>query len=143
VTISARWRHDCRPWLVDFPLHVDTIPTDKWWRWNGHPRPYVLKARIFLRRHSVSDTTQEADGDIDRIAKDIQALKRDLARLMEHVKTGATETVSGEASRLYDSIASEGQRHAATLAQSVEEKPLASVLIAFAIGFVSGRILLR
>jgi ElaB/YqjD/DUF883 family membrane-anchored ribosome-binding protein len=91
----------------------------------------------------VNDTTHETDSDIERIAKDIQALKRDLARLMEHAKTGATETVSGEASRLYETIASEGQRHAAALAQSVEEKPLASVLIAFAVGFVSGRILLR
>jgi ElaB/YqjD/DUF883 family membrane-anchored ribosome-binding protein len=91
----------------------------------------------------VSDTTHEADSEIERIAADIQALKRDFARLMEHVKTGATESVSGEASRLYETIAAEGQRHAATLAQSVEEKPLASVLIAFAVGFVSARILLR
>jgi ElaB/YqjD/DUF883 family membrane-anchored ribosome-binding protein len=91
----------------------------------------------------VSDTAQEPENDLDRIASDIQALKRDLARLMEHVKAGATDTVSGEASRLYDTLASEGQRRAAALAQSVEEKPLASVLIAFAVGFVSGRILLR
>ena len=84
-----------------------------------------------------------ADGDLTRIAGDIQALKEDLARLMAHLKTGATETVSGEASRLYETLTTEGQRQAAALAHSVEEKPLASVLIAFAIGFVGGRILLR
>jgi ElaB/YqjD/DUF883 family membrane-anchored ribosome-binding protein len=87
--------------------------------------------------------TNGANTDLERIVDDIQALKRDLARLMGRVKTGATETVSGEASRLYDTISTEGQRQAAALAQSVEEKPLASVLIAFAVGFVSGRILLR
>ena len=84
-----------------------------------------------------------ADSDLNRIAGDIQALKEDLARLMEHLKTGATETVSGEASRLYETLTTEGQRQAAALAHSVEEKPLVSVLIAFAIGFVGGRILLR
>lgn len=87
--------------------------------------------------------TNAGDGDLDRIANDIQALKRDLARLLEHAKSGAADTVSSEASRLYDTIASEGQRRAEALAQSVEEKPLASVLIAFAVGFVTGRLLLR
>jgi ElaB/YqjD/DUF883 family membrane-anchored ribosome-binding protein len=84
-----------------------------------------------------------ADSDLTRIAGDIQALKEDLARLVEHLKTGATETVSGEASRLYETLTTEGQRQAAALAHSVEERPLASVLIAFAIGFVGGRVLLR
>lgn len=84
-----------------------------------------------------------ADSDLARLSSDIQALKEDLARLVDHLKTSATETVSGEASRLYETLSSEGQRQAAALAHSVEEKPLASVLIAFAIGFVGGRILLR
>jgi ElaB/YqjD/DUF883 family membrane-anchored ribosome-binding protein len=91
----------------------------------------------------MASDTSDADSDLTRIANDIQALKADLARLLEHVKSGATDTVSGEASKLYETLATEGQRQAAALAQSVEEKPLASVLIAFAIGFVGGRILLR
>lgn len=84
-----------------------------------------------------------ADSDLEKIAGDIQALKKDLARLMEHIKTGTSDAVSDEASRFYDSIAAEGQKHAAALAQSVEEKPLRSVLIAFAVGFVAARILSR
>ena len=91
-----------------------------------------------------SDTANaDNDSDLRKIVDDIQTLKKDLARLLEHVKTGATETVSEEASRLYDTIATEGQRQAAALARSVEDKPLASVLIAFGVGFLSGRILLR
>jgi ElaB/YqjD/DUF883 family membrane-anchored ribosome-binding protein len=84
-----------------------------------------------------------AESDLTQIVNDIQALKADLARLVEHLKTGATETVSNEASRLYETISAEGQRQAAALAHTVEEKPLASVLIAFAVGFIGGRILLR
>jgi ElaB/YqjD/DUF883 family membrane-anchored ribosome-binding protein len=101
-----------------------------------------MSAYFFSGGDMASDTSG-ADSDLTRIAHDVQALKDDLARLIEHVKTGATETVSNEASKLYDTIASEGQRQAAALAHTVEEKPLASVLIAFAIGFVGGRILLR
>lgn len=84
-----------------------------------------------------------AENDLTRIARDIQALKDALAQLVEHLKSRVTETVSSEASRAYETITTEGQRHAAALAHRVEEKPLASVLIAFAIGFVGGRILLR
>ena len=84
-----------------------------------------------------------ADNDLEKIAGDIAALKKDLAQLMAHIKTGATETVSEEASRFYNNIASEGQRQAAALAQSVEEKPLTSIMIAFAVGFVAARVLSR
>jgi ElaB/YqjD/DUF883 family membrane-anchored ribosome-binding protein len=91
----------------------------------------------------MASEANDAGSDLEKIAGDIQALKKDLARLMEHIKTGATETVSEEASRLYGTIASEGQRQAAALAQSVEEKPLTSVLIAFGVGFVVARILSR
>lgn len=98
-----------------------------------------------------NDTNDDSDlgkdeaekNDLEKIANDIQALKRDLAQLMEHLRAGTTDTVSTEATRLYGTIASEGQRQAAALAQSVEQRPVASVLIAFAVGFVSGRILLR
>lgn len=91
----------------------------------------------------MASDTNNAGSDLDKILGDIQALKADLARLMEHVKSGATDTVSEQASQIYGTIASEGQRHAAAVAKSVGEKPLASILIAFAVGFVSGRILLR
>lgn len=81
--------------------------------------------------------------DFDTIVKDIQTLKKDLASLMEHVKTGATDTVSDEAHRLYKLLTTEGERRAATLAQSVEDRPVTSLLIAFAVGFLSSRILIR
>jgi hypothetical protein len=91
----------------------------------------------------MATATNDAENDLGQIVQDIQALKADLARLLAHVKTNATETVTDEASRIYGAIASEGQRYASELAEKVEEKPLASVLIAFAIGFIGGRILLR
>ena len=42
-----------------------------------------------------------------------------------------------------DGVSDEARRQAEKLAKHVEEKPLSSVLIAFGIGFLSGRLLLR
>jgi ElaB/YqjD/DUF883 family membrane-anchored ribosome-binding protein len=81
--------------------------------------------------------------DIDTIMKDIQALKNDIAALMDHVKTGATATVSDEARRIYDAIASESERSVAALTQKVEERPVASLLVAFGVGLLAGRVLVR
>ena len=81
--------------------------------------------------------------DLDQIVKDVQALKKDLASLLERLKSGATETMSNEAHRLYDAVASESERQAAALARTVEEKPLISLAVAFAVGFLSARLLSR
>jgi hypothetical protein len=81
--------------------------------------------------------------DIDAIMKDVAALKTDIGKLMEHVKDSAAETVTGPARRIYGSLAAEGERSVATIAQQVEERPLASLLIAFAVGFIGSRMLAR
>jgi hypothetical protein len=62
---------------------------------------------------------------------------------MEHVKDDAAKTVNGHARRIYGSLAAEGERSVAALAQQVEERPFASLLIAFAVGFVGSRMLTR
>jgi|SRR4051794_22362810 ElaB/YqjD/DUF883 family membrane-anchored ribosome-binding protein len=92
--------------------------------------------------------------DIEAIAEDVAALKRDLAALMVHVRSGATGGIAGaarqvtaqlggEAKELYDRLAAEGERAAETIGRHVDEQPLSSVLIAFAAGFVAGRLLPR
>jgi ElaB/YqjD/DUF883 family membrane-anchored ribosome-binding protein len=92
--------------------------------------------------------------DLETLADDIAALKRDLAALMAHVRSGATEGIAGaarqatsqlgeEAKELYDRLAAEGERTAQTISRHVDEQPLTSVMLAFAAGFVAGRILPR
>ena len=89
--------------------------------------------------------------DIERMADDLAALKRDLAALMSQVRGSAAEGVAGaarqasvqlgdEAKELYARLAAEGERTAATLARHIDEQPLTSVLIAFAAGFLAGRL---
>ncbi len=51
--------------------------------------------------------------------------------------------VSQEARQLYDRLAKEGERSAAALAREFEQRPLTTLLIAFAVGFIGGRLLPR
>jgi len=94
--------------------------------------------------------TAVADHDIGKLIADVQSLKRDLAALAEHTRgsilsdaAGTASALGAEAQRLYDGVAAKGKRSAKALADQVEEQPLLSVLIAFGIGFLGGRILPR
>jgi ElaB/YqjD/DUF883 family membrane-anchored ribosome-binding protein len=86
---------------------------------------------------SKSKATQ--DSDLDTLRDDIGSLKHDFAQLLDHLKSGTLEGLSGTV----DGVSDEARRQAEKLAKHVEEKPLSSVLIAFGIGFLSGRLLLR
>jgi len=86
----------------------------------------------------------DANGaDLDAVIRDMTVLKDDLARLMTQMKSDTVETIGGEARRLYRSLAADGERSVAAIAQHVEQRPIASLLIAFAVGFVGGRILAK
>ena len=92
--------------------------------------------------------------DLDSIGDDVAALKRDLSRLMGHMKNGtydaatesareAVERLSDEADQLYRSLATQGTRSLKAVSRQVEEQPLTSLLVAFGIGLIGGRLLRR
>ncbi len=92
--------------------------------------------------------------DLDAIGDDVAMLKRDLSRLMEHMKNGtydvatesardAVERLSNEADQLYRGLARRGNRSIKAVSRQVEEQPLASLLVAFGIGLIGGRLLGR
>lgn len=92
--------------------------------------------------------------DLDAIAKDLATLRRDLATLMEHMKAGAIGGANGmaqdaadrlgdEGKRLYDNLATQGERSLKAIGRQVEEQPLMSLLLAFALGFAGSRWLSR
>jgi len=91
-----------------------------------------------------------AKTDLEAITDDISALKRDLAALVEHVKSdavsGATDAASqfrNEAHDIYGRLAAEGARSAKVISRQVEEQPMVSLLAAFAVGFLGSRLLQR
>jgi len=92
----------------------------------------------------------KTETDLEKLMADVQSLKRDIAALAEHSRgtlwAGASDTanaISAEASRLYDGVASQSRRSAKAVSTQVEEQPLLSILIAFGIGFLGGRVLPR
>jgi ElaB/YqjD/DUF883 family membrane-anchored ribosome-binding protein len=107
----------------------------------------------------VKDTTAtksaaETTPDLDTIVEDLAALKRDLATLMNHMKTdalnGASEAaqsaigrIGDRAEGIYESLAAQGKRSGKAIGRQVEEQPVVSLLIAFAVGFCASRLLSR
>jgi ElaB/YqjD/DUF883 family membrane-anchored ribosome-binding protein len=92
--------------------------------------------------------------DLEALAGDVTSLKRTLARLMDRVKNGsngaakgstveAVERLSKDADRVYRTLSQRGERSVNAIAQRVERQPLTSVLIAFGVGLISGRLLSR
>lgn len=92
--------------------------------------------------------------DLDAISDDVALLKRDLSRLMEHVKNGtydlargstqdAVDRLSDEADRLYRSLSQQSGKSIKAISRQAEEQPLTSLLVAFGVGLISGRLLGR
>ncbi|HSY89122.1 MAG TPA: hypothetical protein VLA85_21340 [Verrucomicrobiae bacterium] len=96
----------------------------------------------------------ETKADFDAVATDLAMLKRDVAALMSQLKSGAVrgakeaaedtlDQLGERASRLYDKVAAQGARSTEAISRQVEEQPIASLLIAFGVGFIVSRLLSR
>jgi len=96
----------------------------------------------------------EAGPDLRAIMSDIASLKSDLATLAGHLKAGAVNAtgdvarsavgqLGDRASRVYENLAVQGKRSAQAISDQVEEQPVMSLLLAFALGFVGSRLLPR
>ena len=96
----------------------------------------------------------EASPDLRAIISDIASLKNDLATLASHLKAGAVNATSDaarnavgqlgdQASRAYENLAAQGKRSAKAIGRQVEDQPIMSLLLAFALGFVGSRLLSR
>ena len=90
-----------------------------------------------------STSKDNANPSAETIRADIEALKRELAKLMAHVKSGAAEGAAGEARRLFDAVAGENAEAADAVRRYVEARPVTALLIAFGIGLTASRLLRR
>ena len=106
------------------------------------------------------DTTAKGHPDagsnpeLDAIVSDLAALRRDFAKLTDHLKSGGIKGAKGaardaadhlgeEAERLYENLAEQGERSMKALGRQVEEQPIMSLSLAFGLGFVASRFLSR
>jgi ElaB/YqjD/DUF883 family membrane-anchored ribosome-binding protein len=116
--------------------------------------PKQLLETFVMASSAKTNPDVETRPDLEVILNDIASLKRDLAELIGHVKTGATEgtraaarnaveQIGDEASRAYERLAAQGERSVKAISRQVEEQPIMSLLLAFAIGFIGSRMLSR
>ena len=96
----------------------------------------------------------ETSPDLRAIISDIASLKNDLATLASHLKAGAVNVtgdaarhavgqLGDQAARVYDNLAAQGKRSAEAIGRQVEDQPVTSLLLAFALGFISSGLLSR
>ena len=92
--------------------------------------------------------------DLESIANDLAALKQDFATLIADLRAGtvgraktaahdAAEQLGDRAANLYSQAAAQAEKGARVLAQEIDERPLTTLLVAFAVGFVASRLLSR
>ena|SRR5690348_3108210 len=95
-----------------------------------------------------------SNSDLEAIVSDLASLKRDITTLTDHLKIdaingakGAAQDAAGhlgdEVERLYGNLAAQGERSMKALGRQVEEQPIMSLLLAFALGFAGSRLLSR
>jgi len=96
------------------------------------------------------DAPFPSEVDLAKLIEDINMLKRDIAAIAERsgeqVKSSAVDAaskISAEAQRLYDSVTTNSERSLEALSTEIEQRPLVSVLIAFALGYLGGRLMHR
>ena len=85
--------------------------------------------------------------DIDALTADVERLRKDFAKAIDHLKSGAVnsasnlaDNVSDEAAELYKALSKKGERTAKAIGAHVEEQPITSLMVAFAVGFLFSRL---
>ena len=103
----------------------------------------------------MSATLPKADNDqadLASIVEGVARLRADFADLLDRLKKNSVASVkdvaqqagtgiSERAERLYGGLASSGERTAQAIGRHVEERPITTLLIAFGIGLIGGRLL--
>ena len=85
---------------------------------------------------------EDVADEVNRLREDLAALKGDIARLVKSMRSDAGE-IGEEAQQLYAKLARDSERSARVIVRELEERPLTTLLIAFAVGFIAGRFLPR
>jgi ElaB/YqjD/DUF883 family membrane-anchored ribosome-binding protein len=93
---------------------------------------------------------RNVEGEFDTVKDDLAKLRDDIANLSNALKDVTSDAVNDQIALIrtrIDGITGEAKQHGrATLDEltaRIEERPLASVLIAFGVGLVAGRLLDR
>lgn len=92
--------------------------------------------------------SMNANPDLTVLRQDLLALKRDVAKAVEHIKSGAANNVWSAADQIdrsargfREAAAAEGERSAQTVGFFIEEQPFVALIIAVGLGYIGARVL--
>jgi ElaB/YqjD/DUF883 family membrane-anchored ribosome-binding protein len=95
-------------------------------------------------------TTAKIDGDLDSVREDLAKLREDVANLATSLKGATSEALHEQidaARARIDRLSGEARQQSRQtlddLTDKIEERPLASILVAFGVGILIGRLLDR
>ena len=77
--------------------------------------------------------------DLETVATDLAALKKDVATLIAHIGTDTADRARSAA----QGAATQAGKGAQILSREVDTHPMTALAVAFAIGFVANRLLMR
>jgi ElaB/YqjD/DUF883 family membrane-anchored ribosome-binding protein len=90
---------------------------------------------------------RQFESEFDTVRDDLTKLSNDIASLAESLKEGATDAAREKLAaardrfeRLTEEARTRSEEHLDNLAATIEERPLTSVLIAFGVGIILGRL---
>ena len=96
---------------------------------------------------SESRIERDLKSDIDSIKSDLDTLRKDLATVLERIKGTATSRAETEIqalqkriNKIADDVQVSGRESLRAVEERIEERPLVSLAMAFAVGLVLGRL---
>jgi ElaB/YqjD/DUF883 family membrane-anchored ribosome-binding protein len=107
-----------------------------------------------MKRTTKSKRKAAAPVDLEVLIDDIGALKSDFATIVSQIKSGAVDhaseraeqlltQLSDRANELYDTVSEQGAVSVEAARGHITARPLTAVLIAFGVGFIASRLVLR
>lgn len=96
---------------------------------------------------SESRVERDLKSDIDSIKSDLDTLRKDLATVLERIKGTATSRAESEIqalqkriNKIAEDVQVSGRESLRAVEERIEERPLVSLAMAFAVGLVLGRL---
>lgn len=96
---------------------------------------------------SESRSERDLKSDVDAIRSDIDTLRKDLAAVLDRIKGTATSRAEAEIqalqkriNKIADDVQTTGREGLRAVEERIEERPLVSLAVAFAVGLVLGRL---
>lgn len=96
---------------------------------------------------SESRIERDLKSDVDAIRSDIDVLRKDLATVLERIKGTATNRAEAEVqalqrriNKIAQDVQTSGRESLRAVEEQIEERPLVSLAMAFAVGLVLGRL---